>query len=107
MSISLRDLRTHTRAIAKILDDGFSQSDEVATVDFDEIKSRARSILSLVEPKATKDTAPHAATATSAPKAADKTDAEQRAAYRRAAADKKPAEFDASILGLSHITRQS
>jgi hypothetical protein len=111
MAISLRDLRKHVLALTTLVDDGFAQSDDVAKLNFEEIKEHARGILALVEPKATTTTttkdapamaerSPHAATATSAPKAADNEatkDAQKRADYARAAADKKPA-FDPSTL---------
>lgn len=115
MPVSLCDLRKHVLALASMVDDAFAQPDEVATLDFASVGIHARGILSIVEPqpKATKDApamakrSPHAATATQSPKAADneaRNDAQKRADYARAAADKKPA-FDSSVLGLSHIKR--
>lgn len=84
MAVSLRDLRKHTHALTTLVDEAFASTDKVATIDYEIVRQHARGILTLVgEPKAATDNEA-------------KKDAAKRAAYQRAAADKKP--FDTSTL---------
>jgi hypothetical protein len=103
-TISLKELRHHVRALDQLITEAWFKTGAPAEIDFSFIRKHAGSIMGMVADDAS---SPHAATATSPPKAAAnerKADAQKRAAHQRAAADKAPVDLR-TILGLSHIRK--
>lgn len=105
-SVSLRDLRAHIAELDRHVTTAWLTDTKPKEIDFTEIRKHAAAISAMVADD--EPSSPHAATAKQPPKAAadndKKADAQKRAEYSRAAADKRPA-FDPAVLGLSHIRK--
>jgi topoisomerase IA-like protein len=103
-TISLRDLRARVKALDKLVTDAWFNTGVPAEIDFAEVREHAAAISALIFDDSA---SPQAATATKSPAAAtdtDKSNAKKRAAYQRAAADKRFVDLSA-VLGLGHIRR--